>query len=155
MNHLESPPNLSLSLRKFWSWKKFRIKTHIFGNYDNFRMYLLETVETHMNAAVDSENTTMKMCAAKYFRSNSTLKTGSEDGFGIFGVSYLKIRGLIGCQCNSFGLAWPSCHAALDVVSRGYPIVWEEHLFTMLCFNHFSKLSALIIDSRYPPTAWR
>ena len=54
-------------------------------------MYLLKTVETHMNAAVDSENTTMKMCAVKYFRSNSTLKTGSEDGFGIFGVSYLKI----------------------------------------------------------------
>ena len=55
-------------------------------------MYLLKTVETHMNAAVDSENTAMKMCAVKYFRSNSTLKTGSEDGFGIFGVSYLKIR---------------------------------------------------------------
>ena len=24
----------------------------------------------------------------------------------------------------------PSCHAALDVVSRAYPVVWEEHLQT-------------------------
>ena len=33
----------------------------------------------------------MKMYAVEYFISRLTLNTGSDDGFGIFGVSYLNI----------------------------------------------------------------
>ena len=60
-NHLESPPNLSLSLRKFWSCiHTVQNKMDILGHSENLQMYVQETIENHLNAALDSENSGLK-----------------------------------------------------------------------------------------------
>ena len=109
MNHLESPPNLSLSLRKFWSWKKFRIKTHIFGNKTIFGciywkqlkliwmlQWILKTRQWKCVLLNISDQTqpwkpAVRMVLA--FLESHTWK------------SFISGCQCIGCDCNSFGLA--------------------------------------------------
>ena len=107
-------------------------------------MDVLETVENHMNAALDSEKSRWK-CMLLNISDQTQPWTQAvrmvlaflESHTWTFFVSWLLALEVNAIVLFASRQLWPSCHAAFDVVSCGYPIVREEHLCTIQGFNHF------------------
>ena len=136
MNHLESPPNLSLSLRKFWSCNQLRRKLMIEGVLIILWLIYLKSLKS--NECQIGFWTFLRKCMRLINISSLTqpwtqavrrvLAFLESHTWTFFAYNFnQQIMVLLTSVWNNDS---PSCHAALDVVSRAYPVVWEEHLQT-------------------------
>ena len=99
MNHLESPPNLSLSLRKFWSCKQLGRSKYFWIYWKQLKLiwmlqWILKTRQWKCVLLNISDQTQPWKPAVRMVL--AFLESHTWKPF---------ISGLIGCQCNSFGLA--------------------------------------------------
>ena len=156
MNHLESPPNLSLSLRKFWSCKQLRMKW-IFKDILKISRWMywkqLKIIwMLHWILKTPDEN----VCCL-IFQIKLNLEHRHWGWFwhlwSLIPEHYsLLVDAEVTLVLFASRQIWPSCHAALDVVSCGYPVVREEHLSAVQWFNHFWCQLCTVAQTRYD---WR
>ena len=145
MNHLESPPNLSLSLRKFWSCKHLGMKLIFNDILKIFRwMYwkqlkiismlhwILKTPDENVCCLIFQIKLNLEHRQWWWFWHLWSLipEHSSLVDFNVDFDVALKVNAIVLFASRQI---WPSCHAAFDVISCGYPVVWEEHLCTMQC----------------------